>query len=91
MCFSNTKKKDFRVDNLSSAADPRKHLPTTIHFLPRFLNGTCNFPWYGVLAKICCEKNKHVYRWEKYFYGITMKPVCNDHLYNKIYLLCFIQ
>ena len=26
-----------------------------------------------------------------YFVGNTVKPVCNDHLYNEIYYLCFIQ
>ena len=26
-----------------------------------------------------------------YAYGVTVKPVCNDQLYNKIYFLWFIQ
>ena len=48
----------------------------------------CN---YSFLPEITASGNKvHILSYKKYMPN-TVKPVCNDHLYNKIYYLWFIQ
>ena len=37
------------------------------------------------------DEKKHVLFWDTILNPSTMKPVCNDHLYDEIYYLWFMQ
>ena len=41
--------------------------------------------WVSQFLTVCMDS------WNHEQHTDTVKPVCNDHLYNKIYYLCLIQ
>ena len=57
------------------------HIATARTYVPK----TCGSDF----AFLTSSGNKHYIK--TWFFSTTVKPVCNDHLYNQMYCMWFIQ